>query len=437
MNELSNLYTDVVIVGSGISGLYAALNFPSNINILLITKDKLKESNSYLAQGGISVTKNDLDIPIYIKDTIKAGKYKNDITAVRTLVNESRENIDNLISLGVTFDSLNDNLLYTKEAAHSTNRILHVKDETGKSIMEALCSEVKKRKNISIYEHTYCADLIQKNDKCLGIIALGTNIQYNIFSKAVILATGGIGGLFKNSTNKRHITADGICIATKNNIKTANLDYIQFHPTTLFQEGLNDRSLLISESLRGEGAILLNTKGKSFVDELLPRDVVTQAIYNELSKSNSSHVYLSLMNMDKEYIKSRFPFIYTQCLNHGIDITKDAIPVCPAQHYFMGGIKVDINSRTSLKNLYAVGECSCTGVHGANRLASNSLLEGIVFSKRAVIDIMKWLSNATIDHNIVIKPALSKNKYESEYLKLAIKLFKGRDGNKNYELVNY
>lgn len=437
MNKFENLYADVIIVGSGISGLYAALNLPTNLKIILLTKDKLKESNSYLAQGGISVAKNDLDMPIYIKDTMKAGKYKNDINAVRTLVNESRENIEKLISFGVTFDSADGNLLYTKEAAHSTNRILHIKDETGKSIMEVLCSEVQKRSNIKIFEYTYCADLIKKNNKCIGVIALGSDTQYNIFSKVVILATGGIGGIFKNSTNKRHITADGICIATKNNIKTENLNYIQFHPTALFNKENNDRSLLISESLRGEGAILINTKGERFVDELLPRDVVTQAIYNELSKSNSSHVYLSLAHMDKEYIKNRFPFIYTQCLKHGIDITKDSIPVCPAQHYFMGGIKVDINSRTSLKNLYAIGECSCTGVHGANRLASNSLLEGIVFSQRAVIDITKEISNIPIETNIVVKPALAKAKYESEYLKLAIKLFNGMNGDKNHELVNY
>lgn len=437
MNKFKNLYTDVVIVGSGISGLYAALNFPSNTNIILITKNKLEESNSYLAQGGISVAKTISDIPLYIKDTIKAGKYENDITAVSTLVNESRENIDKLISLGVNFDNLNGELLYTKEAAHSTNRILHVKDETGKYIMEILCAEARKRNNITIYEHTYCADIIKKDNSCIGIVALGPNIQYNIFSKISILATGGIGGLFKNSTNKRHITADGICIANKNNIETENLDYIQFHPTALYLKEFNHRSLLISESLRGEGGILINAKGERFVDELLPRDVVTHAIYNELSKSNSSHVYLSLKNLDKEYIRNRFPFIFSECLKHGIDITRDPIPVCPAQHYFMGGIKVDINSRTSLKNLYAVGECSCTGVHGANRLASNSLLEGIVFAKRAVIDILNEISNITINYNLSISTNLSKEKFESEYLKMAINLFKGRNGDKDYELVNY
>lgn len=437
MNKQKKLYADVVIVGSGIAGLYAALNFPSNLNVILITKNKLKESNSYLAQGGISVARNISDIPIYIKDTIKAGKYKNDITAVSTLVNESRKNIDNLISLGVTFDTSNGNLLYTKEAAHSTNRILHVKDETGKHIMETLCSELKKRKNISVYENTYCVDLIKKANSCIGIIALSSAVNYNIFAKTTILATGGIGGLFKNSTNKRHITADGICIATKNNVETQDLNYIQFHPTALYLEGHNHRAMLISESVRGEGAVLVNTKGERFVDELLPRDVVTHAIYDELSKSNSSHVYLDLKNLDKEYIKNRFPFIYEQCLTHGIDITKEPIPVCPAQHYFMGGIKVDINSRTSLKNLYAIGECSCTGVHGANRLASNSLLEGLVFSRRAVINIIKEIPNIDLEDNTLIEPKLSKAQYETKHLKMAIELFKKGNGDKNYELVNY
>lgn len=437
MNKVKKLYADVAIVGSGISGLYAALNFPRNLNIIIITKDKLKESNSYLAQGGISVAKNTSDIPLYIKDTLKAGKYENDITAVSTLVNESRENIDSLISLGVNFDSNNGQLLYTKEAAHSTNRILHIKDETGKYIMETLCSEVRKRKNISIYEDTYCADLIKKDNSCIGVMALTSTVNYNIFAKTTILATGGIGGIFKNSTNKRHITADGICIATKNDVETKNLNYIQFHPTALYLEGHNDRAMLISESVRGEGAVLINARGERFVDELLPRDVVTHAIYDELSKSNSSHVYLSLKNLDKEYIKNRFPFIYKQCLTHGIDITKDPIPVCPAQHYFMGGIKVNANSKTSLKNLYAIGECSSTGVHGANRLASNSLLEGLVFSKRAVLDIVKVLTNTKLNDNILIKPILSKTQYEAEHLKMAIELFKKGNGDKNYELVNY
>lgn len=437
MNKLRKLYSDVVIVGSGISGVYAALNFPNNINVILITKDKLDASNSYLAQGGISVAKNTSDIPLYIKDTIKAGKYKNDINAVSTLVNESRENINKLISLGVNFDNLDGDLLYTKEAAHSTNRILHVKDETGKHIMEALFSKVKKRNNIAIYEDTYCADLIKNENRCVGVLALGSNINYNIFSKAVILATGGIGGIFKNSTNKRNITADGICMAKENEVETKNLNYIQFHPTALYLKEHNDSAILISESVRGEGAILINGKGQRFVDELLPRDVVTHAIYNELNKSNSSHVYLSLRDLDKEYIKSRFPFIYAQCLAHDINITTDPIPVCPAQHYFMGGIKVDINSKTSLRGLYAVGECSCTGVHGANRLASNSLLEGIVFSKRAVMDIMKEISNVDVYDDISIYPKLFKEQYQAKYLKIAINLFKERNGDKNYELVNY
>ncbi len=435
MNNLVNINTDIVIVGSGVAGLYAALNAPENLHVTLITKKLLRDSNSYLAQGGICVAKDDNDIKPYIEDTLKAGQYKNDLDAVTTLITESRENIAKLISYGVDFDKKDGKLCYTKEAAHSTNRILHVKDQTGKAIMESLCNQVVQRENISIFENTLCANLITDNNCCRGIIALSEDTQYNIYSKAVILATGGIGGLFKNSTNKRHITGDGLSIAKKNNIKMKNLNYIQFHPTALYVGNANERRLLISESVRGEGAKLINYKGERFVDELLPRDVVANAIYDELASSGKECVYLDLSMMESSYIKDRFPYIYSECLKHGIDITTTPIPVHPVQHYFMGGIDVNLNSRTSMDRLYAVGECSCTGVHGANRLASNSLLEGLVFSKRAIEDICKYIYTLKMNSEKTDLRYSSKGNVEANFFSTSIDLFKNKIGDKNNELV--
>lgn len=436
MNKIININTDIVIIGSGVAGLYAALNIPEKYNVTVVTKKSLIDSNSSLAQGGICVAKDDNDIKPYIEDTLKAGKYENDIEAVTALVKESKENISKLIELGVKFDKINSKFCYTKEAAHSTNRILHIKDETGRFIMETLCEKIKLRKNTLILENTLCADIISNNNICNGVIALDNKVQYDIHSQFVIMATGGIGGLFKNSTNRRHITGDGLSIAKKNNIKLKNLDYVQFHPTALYIKNKNNRRLLISESVRGEGALIRNKQGKRFIDELLPRDVVANAIYSELNSSNEDCAYLDLSNISPEYIKTRFPFIYKECLSNGIDITKEYIPIHPVQHYFMGGIDVNLNSETSMNNLYAIGECSCTGVHGANRLASNSLLEGLVFSKRAIDDILiKFKENNP--HNIKSNINLSSIRLiEAELFDIAINLFKNVIGEKKNELVN-
>ena len=399
MNKIINIDTDIVIVGSGIAGLYSALNIPEKYSITIVTKKALEDSNSALAQGGICVSKGEYDIKPYIEDTLKAGKYENDIDAVTALVNESKENVDKLIEYGVDFDKQHGELCYTKEAAHSTNRILHVKDETGRYIMESLCEKIKLRKNTFILENTLCSDIIENNNSCHGIIALNNNIQYNIHSQFVIMATGGIGGLFKNSTNRRHITGDGLSICKKHNIKLKNLNYVQFHPTALYIKGSN-------------------------------------AIYNELNSSGEECVYLDLSTMKPEYIKNRFPYIYKECLSHGIDITKEYIPIHPVQHYFMGGIDVNLNSESSMKKLYAVGECSCTGVHGANRLASNSLLEGLVFSKRAVNDILSKFTEYQVPYETESFKASSMKLAETELFNTAINLFKDVIGEKKNELVN-
>ncbi|SKA77680.1 L-aspartate oxidase [Caloramator quimbayensis] len=426
---------DVLIVGTGIAGLYSALNLRDDLNIALISKGDITKTNTYLAQGGIATAKDEHDKPSFIEDTLRAGNYKNDLTAVRVLVDESIENIKKLIELGVDFDKSKDNLLYTREGAHSTNRIVHHKDYTGKEVADSLIEKVLKRKNIKIYKNFYLCDLITQNNRCLGGIFIKESKQLNIFSKFTILATGGIGGLFKNSTNQRILTGDGLSIAVKNNIKLKDIQYIQFHPTA-FYESTNERRFLISESVRGEGAHLLNSKGERFVDELLPRDEVSSKIYSEMKKTNSSNVYLSLSHLNSSYIKQRFPKIYSECLKRGIDITKDSIPVAPAQHYFMGGIEVDLYSKTSMENLFAAGEVSCSGVHGENRLASNSLLEGLVFSRRAA-DYINNLSDKTPLKKVSPKIITDFEMVKRENLKIAIDLIKEKRWDLKDELISY
>jgi len=378
-----DMFVDVLIVGTGAAGLYAALNLDENLNIILITKDSVDECNTSLAQGGISVARDKEDYNLFVQDTLKAGKFKNSKEAVKTLVYESIDNIKKVKEYGVGFDLENGEFQYTKEGAHSINRIVHTKDETGKELFQSLLKVVKTKENIRIFENTTLLDIITENDVCCGGIVTRNDERINIYSKETILATGGIGGLFKNSTNRRGLTGDGIAIALRHNIKTSNLNYVQFHPTALYDDNENCEKFLISESLRGEGAKLLNEQGKRFVDELLPRDVVARAVYDEEEKSSKPYVFLDISFKGKDYIINRFPGIYKKCLERGIDITKDKIPVTPVQHYHMGGVAVDLFSRTSMEHLFACGEVSCTGVHGANRLASNSLLEALVFSRKA------------------------------------------------------
>lgn len=381
---------DVIIVGTGIAGLYCGLKIDKNKKVLLITKDKACKSNSYLAQGGISVLKDSDDFDLYTEDTMKAGHYINNKNAVEVLIKESRKAIDNLISYGVNLDKTNGELIYTKEGAHSINRIVHHKDITGKEVMEKLLDRVKQRENITIMEHTEVCDLYCVQRVCKGVILKDGTVLYGT---VVVLATGGIGGLFKSSTNYRHITGDGIAIGLKHKLKMKDLGFVQIHPTALYTDNIDDRKFLISEAVRGEGAILLNHKGKRFVNELMPRDKVANAIWHEMRYSNKPYVYLDASHLGEEFLKTRFPNIYYRCLEDGYDMAKEPIRVVPAQHYFMGGIEVDLLGRTSMKGVYAIGETACTGVHGANRLASNSLLEGLVFGNRAAYSINQDLIN--------------------------------------------
>ena len=399
-----NKFVDVLIIGSGVSGLYCALNLRKDLNILVVCKDKISCSNTYLAQGGISVARGEEDIPLYIEDTLKAGKYKNDLEAVKVLTSESMDNIKSLIEMGLKFDRNEDKSLnFTKEGAHSINRIVHTKDNTGESTAKILIEKVKQKDNINVYEDTYFVDIIEKESECIGAILVKEDEQINVYAKAVVLATGGIGGLFNNSTNQRILTGDGIAVAAKHNIKLKDMNYIQIHPTAFYEEENNQRRFLISESLRGEGGILTNVNGERFINELLPRDVVSEAVYKQIRETETPYVNLDIRFLGQDYIINRFSTIYKECLKRGTDITKEYIKVSPAQHFFMGGIKVDLNSKTSMENLYAVGETSCTGIHGANRLASNSLLEGLVFSRRAAILINNNVDNLEIKVSTVDK----------------------------------
>lgn len=390
---------DVIIVGTGVSGLFCALHLPENMKVLMITKDRLENSNSFLAQGGICVLKDETDFSSYVEDTLKAGKYENDKKAVELMIASSRSVINELISYHVDFDQKDGKLLYTKEAAHSTNRILHHADITGKEITSKLLEAAKKRSNIEIVECCELVELMKHVQRVTGIIVYYKEKYLSITAQAVVLATGGIGGIFKDSTNFSHTTGDGVALALKHNIEVEHMNYIQIHPTTLYSKK-KGRRFLISEAVRGEGAYLLNENKERFVDELLPRDVVSEIIGEEMNKFHTQHVYLTLKHLNGDYIKGRFPNIYKACLEEGYDLTYDDIPVTPAQHYFMGGIKVDAEGRTSLRNLYAVGETSCTGVHGANRLASNSLLEALVFSKRAAEEIKRQYGRDMITRKI-------------------------------------
>lgn len=386
--------TDVVIAGCGVSGLYCALNLPEDVDITIISKDALENSDSFLAQGGICVLKDESDYDSYFEDTMRAGHYENNKESVDIMIRSSQDVIHDLVGYGVRFEKEDGHFAYTREGAHSTPRILFHEDITGKEITSHLLDASQKCKNITIYEYVTMTDLICDESGCNGIVAKDnkTGEIININATTTVLATGGIGGLYEHSTNFPHLTGDSISLAKKYGIKLMNLDYVQIHPTTLYSDKPG-RRFLISESVRGEGALLYDKNMNRFVDELLPRDVVTKKIHEQMKKDNTKYVLLSMIPLGEETIKTHFPHIYAHCLEQGYDVTKECIPVVPAQHYFMGGIAVNSNSMTSMDNLYAVGETACNGVHGANRLASNSLLESLVFAKRAAWDMINNIKN--------------------------------------------
>lgn len=390
---------DVVIVGTGAGGCFTALHFPEDKNILMVTKSELEESDSFLAQGGICVLKDKDDFESFLEDTLEAGHYKNSEDAVKLMINSSRNIINELIDFGVDFTNKDGELLYTREGAHSKPRILYHKDVTGKEITEKLLKKVRERKNITILTKIMMVDIISENNICGGVVLKNEQGKiFLVYSKYTVLATGGLGGIYENSTNFPHLTGDALGIAIKNDIKLKDISYIQIHPTTLYSKK-HERKFLISESVRGEGAFLYDKEYNRFADELIPRDKLTKKILEQMEKDGTNHIWLDMRPVIKKGIdiKKRFPNIVKKCLEEGYDVEKECIPVVPAQHYFMGGIEVDLNSRTSMKNLYAVGETSCNGVHGANRLASNSLLETLVFGKRAAEDVCSQKNESVLE----------------------------------------
>ena len=374
---------DAVIVGMGVAGCYTALHLPADRNILLICKEDMESCDSMLAQGGICVLYDEDDYDAFFEDTMRAGHYENRKESVDIMIRESRAVINRLLEMGVDFDKHPDgSLQYTKEGAHSRARICFHEDITGKAITTVLQRHVLERPNVTVMEWTEMTDLLVEDGRCVGITAKQGEDTLIIRAEDTVLATGGIGGLYEHSTNFPSLTGDGVRVCADHGVELENLDYVQIHPTSLYKEEPG-RCFLISESARGEGAILLNAAGERFVDELLPRDVVSKAIAAQMKKDGTRHVWLSFAPVPEETILHHFPNIRKTCLEAGYDILKEPIPVVPAQHYFMGGIHVDRDSATTMAHLYAVGETSCNGVHGKNRLASNSLLEALVFARRA------------------------------------------------------
>lgn len=382
MENDMRIHTDIVIVGSGAAGLYCALKLPADKQITVITKEEAEQSDSFLAQGGICVLKEESDYDSYFEDTMRAGHYENRRESVDIMIRSSMDVIRELIGYGVAFERDGDSLCFTREGGHSEFRILFHEDETGKEIIEKLLARVRERNNIKLIEHCTMVDILEEKQVCHGLVVrMADGTLGTLTADYTVLACGGLGGLYEHSTNFRHLTGDAIAIALRHGIRLENTDYIQIHPTTLYSKEPG-RRFLISESVRGEGAVLLNKDGERFVDELLPRDLLTEEVHRQMEKDGTPYVWLSMEPILVETIKSHFPNIYKRCLEEGYDCTKECIPVVPAQHYFMGGIWVDRDSHTSLGHLYAVGETSCNGVHGRNRLASNSLLESLVFAGR-------------------------------------------------------
>ncbi|MDT8336248.1 MAG: L-aspartate oxidase [Candidatus Izemoplasmatales bacterium] len=391
--------SDVLIVGTGLAGLFTALNIDENLDVVIISKTDITFSNSSLAQGGIACEYND-NVNLHsshVIDTLKAGSYLNDEEAVKFLVENAYEAVKKLISFGVEFDIDSDNkFLVTKEGGHSHNRIFHSGgDATGKNVTSALISYLNQKPNITFLGNTMALDVIMENNQVGGLIVLENNSSYYpIYSKKVVLATGGVGSVYGATTNDLNATGDGIGIAYRANAKIDHMEFIQFHPTALYSEKHPSRQrFLVSEAMRGEGAYLVNIENERFMEkyhelkELAPRDIVSQSIYREMYDTWTDHVYLDTRHLNPKNLEKRFPTIFNRCKSEGYILGLDLIPVAPCEHFLCGGITTDLKARTTIKNLYAVGETANTNVHGANRLASNSLLECLVFAQTCAKDI--------------------------------------------------
>jgi L-aspartate oxidase len=388
MIKLQKKY-DVIIVGTGVAGLNCALNLPQDKNILIICKETPDKSDSYLAQGGICRLREESDYDSYFEDTMRAGHYENNPATVECMIRNSQEIIDDLISFGVDFARNADgSLAYTKEGGHEFPRICFHEDCTGKEITTKLMQAARARKNIFIVPFVTMLDIICDDEQCYGIVAkdFKNGRLYRLYADYTVLASGGVGGVYKNSTNFRNLTGDALAICIKHGVAVDHINYVQIHPTTLYSKK-KGRRFLISESVRGEGAYLLDKNFNRFTDELKPRDIVSAEIEKQMAKDGTEHVWLDMRPIPREEVIKHFPSIVQHCLDEGYDVFRECIPVVPSQHYFMGGIRSDLEGKTTLPRLYAVGETCCNGVHGKNRLASNSLLESLLFAKRAAHDI--------------------------------------------------
>ena len=423
--------TDILIVGSGCSGLYCALNLPESRQITVITNAGAEENDSYLAQGGMCMLKDESDYQGFFDDTMKAGHYENDEASVEIMIRSSRSVVEDLLQFGADFQrDENGELVFTREGAHSEKRIIFHKDVTGKEITSTLLAQTKRRSNIMLLEHTAMIDIIEENNICYGaVVQRQDGSLETIEADYTVMATGGIGGLYRHSTNFRHLTGDALAVAVRHKIALKDISYVQIHPTTLYAD--EERSFLISESVRGEGAVLRDKNGERFVNELLPRDLLTKAILEQMEKDGTEFVWEDLRTIPENELNRHFPNIVEHCRKIGYDVTKECIPVVPAQHYFMGGIKVSHESRTSMEQLYAVGETACNGVHGKNRLASNSLLESLVFAKRAALDMTEHLGE--VKRNSYLFERLDISQYEDfsglykTYHKLVKNAIKGEE----------
>ena len=403
LTSMERLKTDFLVIGTGIAGLYTALHLSSMGQVTVLTKEKLEDSNTQYAQGGIAAVLDSQDsLELHIQDTLEAGAGLCDRKAVEVLVKEGPERVKELIELGTNFDHIEGELDLSREGAHSRRRILHARgDATGEEIRESLTEVVLERENIEIIEESFMMELILEKSEQLraagALVWCNELKKYKIFeSPVIVMASGGCGQIYAHTSNPEVTTGDGVAAAYRAGADIEDMEFVQFHPTLFYNPG--QPPFLISETVRGEGGILLNSDGHRFMPEyhelaeLAPRDIVSRAILREIQKGSEPCVYLDVTDLESEYIKERFPSIYGTLSQEGLDMTEEQIPVAPAAHYMMGGIKADINGCTSIENFYVCGEAACTGVHGANRLASNSLLEGLVFGYR-IYDYIKETGN--------------------------------------------
>ena len=401
-NSTPQLFTNCLVIGAGIAGLRAAIEASSGCKVIIVCKGTLENSNTWKAQGGIASVFNNRDnFESHIADTLNTGCGLGDEKVVEMVIRQGPELIKQLQQWGTKFDIKEGHIAITSEAGHSHPRVVHAHgDETGRAIAEALIRKVRENPNIKVIENFFTIDLLTNDDKqCTGVIGQDKQGRQIIWAANTILATGGAGRLYRETTNPEIATGDGISIAWRAGAVLQDLEFVQFHPTTLYVAGAS--RALITEALRGEGAILVDSKGRAFMKdyhpsaELAPRDIVSRAILSQMLKTKSTHVFLDVRKFGKEYFSKRFPFINELCESFDIDITKDLIPVRPSAHYMIGGVKTSPDAKTSLPNLYACGEVAATGLHGANRLGSNSLLEGLVFGKIAAQEVLKNIDSTS------------------------------------------